>query len=42
MTKKYAHLSDDTTSDKADKYAKVRLLYNLTNSWQVRMDTRIM
>ena len=41
MIKKYAHLSDDTTSDKADKYAKVRPLHNLTNSWQVRMDTRI-
>ena len=32
MIKKYTHLSDNTTLDKADKYAKVRPLYNLTNA----------
>ena len=32
MIKKYTHLSDNTTLDKADKYAKVRPLYDLTNA----------
>ena len=32
MIKKYTHLSDNTTLEKADKYAKVHLLYNLTNA----------
>ena len=32
MIKKYTHLSDNTTLDKADKYAKVHLLYNLTSA----------
>ena len=32
MIKKYTHLPDNTTLDKADKYAKVHLLYNLTNA----------
>ena len=32
MIKKYTHLPDNTTLDKADKYAKVRPLYDLTNA----------